>query len=158
MKVERDRVVLFHYELRDEAGGELDSSRGATPIAILHGHGNVLRGLEEALEGRAAGDRFEVTVPPEAGYGPRGEGQVSRVSKKHLRAPRRLAPGMEATLSTERGPRRVTVVKVGVKMVAVDLNHPLAGRVLRFSVEVLEVREAAREEIAHGHAHGPGGH
>ena len=158
MKVERDRVVHFHYAVADEAGEALDSSQGREPIGILYGHGNVVRGLEEALAGRSAGERFEVTVPPEAGYGPRHDGRVHRVSKKHLAGARRLAPGVETTLRTARGLQRVTVVKVGGKMVDVDLNHPLAGRTLRFTVEVVGVREAEHEEIAHGHAHGPDAH
>ncbi len=158
MNVERDRVVRFHYTLREAGGAELESSRGGEPLAVLHGHGSVIPGVEEALAGRAAGDRFSVTVPPERGYGPRVEGRVQRVPKKHVANARRLKPGQEAVVGTRQGPRSVTVVKVGRTVVDVDLNHPLAGRTLEFDIEILEVRAADEEEIAHGHVHGPGGH
>ena len=156
--VERDRVVLFHYDLADAQGQPLESSRGGSPVAIVHGHGNVIVGVERALEGHRAGERLSVTVPPEDGYGPRREDAVQRISKKHIQGPRKLRPGMRVGVQTEHGVRPVTVVKVGSSVVDVDLNHPMAGMTLRFEIEVLEVRAAEPEEIAHGHVHGPGGH
>ena len=106
---------------------------------------------------RAAGDRFEVSVRPEEAYGLRRDGWTQRVSKKYLQGPKRLAPGMQVSLGTERGLRTVTVLKVGSKVADIDLNHPLAGVTLHFDVEIVEVRDADQEEIAHGHVHGPGG-
>lgn len=158
MNVEQDRVVLFHYELSDEAGLALESSRDRDPLAILFGHRNVIPGLEAALEGHTSGDRFRVEVKPEDGYGLRTEGWTQRVSKKHLPNARRLVPGSRTVLRTGSGPRTVTVLKVGSSVVDVDLNHPMAGRTLCFDVEIVDVREAAPEEIAHGHVHGPGAH
>ena len=110
MIIERDRVVRFHYALRDEQGHTIESSRGGEPLAVLQGHGNVLPGVEEGLEGRAAGDCFSVTVPPEKGYGKRVEGRVQRVPKKAMANAKRLKPGASAVLSTREGPRSVTVV------------------------------------------------
>ena len=158
MIVERDRVVRFHYTLSDEDGTPFDSSHAGDPVAVLHGHGNVIAGVEEALAGRAEGDRFQVTVPPEKGYGPRREGRTERVPRKRVRGPRRMQPGDAVIIRTVQGPREVVVVKVGRTVVDVDLNHPLAGRTLLFDVEVVEVREATPQEIDHGHVHGPGGH
>jgi FKBP-type peptidyl-prolyl cis-trans isomerase SlyD len=158
LTVQKDRVVRFHYEIRDQAGSLLESSRDGHPLAVLHGRGNVLRGIEQALEGQAAGGRLQVTLAPEQAYGSRREGQVQRLSKKYFHEPQRLEPGMVAQLSTREGPRPVTVVKVGGKVVDVDLNHPQAGKTLTFDLEVVEVREATAEEIAHRHVHGPGGH
>jgi FKBP-type peptidyl-prolyl cis-trans isomerase SlyD len=152
------RVVRFHYEMRDESGAVVESSRQGDPLAILLGRGVVLPSIEEALTGRVIGDRFEVTLTPERAYGPRREGAHQRVSKKYFRDPARLKAGMVAQLSTEKGTRPVTVLKVGSKIVDVDLNHPQAGRTLTFDLEVMEVRESTPEEIAHGHVHGPGGH
>ena len=154
----KDRVVRFHYEMRDEAGKVLETSRGEEPLAVLQGRGNLMRGIESALEGHVAGDRFEVTLPPEQAYGERQDGRTQRVPKKYFPNASRLKPGMTTQLSTQEGPRPVTVLKVGGKVVDVDLNHPLAGRTLMFDIEVVEVREATPEEIAHRHVHGPGGH
>ncbi len=158
MKVERDKVVLFHYRLRDEAGVEIEDSRGRAPLAILFGHGNIIRGLEQALAGRAAGDRFEVVVPPEQGYGARRADYTQRVPKKYFPASDHLRPGMAVTLATDHGPRTVTVLKVGSSVVDVDLNHPMAGKTLHFAIEITAVRDAEPEELAHGHVHGAGGH
>ena len=157
MNVGRDKVVRFHYVLRDAAGVELESTRDREPHAILYGRRNIISGLERAMAERAAGDRFEVSVRPEEAYGLRRDGWTQRVSKKYLRGPKRLAPGMQVSLGTERGLRTVTVLKVGSKVVDIDLNHPLAGVTLHFDVEIVEVRDADQQEIAHGHVHGPGG-
>ena len=111
--------------------------------------------MEQALTGRAAGDRFSITLEPTEAYGPRRDDAKQRVSKKYFADPKRLRPGLITQLRTEQGERSVMIIKVGVKMVDVDLNHPLAGRTLTFDIEVVDVREATAEEISHGHAHGP---
>lgn len=152
------RVVRFHYRILDVDGNVVESSRTGDPLAILLGYGVVLRSIEEALTGRQSGERFQVTLPPEQAYGQRREGATQRVPKKHFRNPGRLKTGMITQLSTERGTRPVTVLKVGAKVVDVDLNHPQAGKTLTFDLEVMEVRDATPEEIAHRHVHGPGGH
>ncbi|MCP5151168.1 MAG: peptidylprolyl isomerase [Ectothiorhodospiraceae bacterium] len=158
MKAERNHVIRFHYTLHDEAGDEIETSRGGEPMAALLGHENVLPGVEAGLLGREAGEAFTVTVPPEEGYGPRREGWTQRVSKKHFREPKRLRVGSSAVVETSQGPRPVTVIKVGGSVADVDLNHPLAGRTLRFDIEVVDVRAAETEEIAHGHVHHGGHH
>lgn len=160
MKIEKDRVVLFHYivsEVGNDDAAEMESSRDRDPMAILAGHGNVIPGLEKAIEGREAGERFEVDVVAADAYGERREGLGQRVPKKHF-AGQRLEPGMQVVLNTNFGPRAVTIQKVGMSVVDVDLNHPMAGKDLHFDVEIVEVREASPEEIAHGHVHGAGGH
>ena len=157
--VARNCVVGFHYEVYDVDGEQLESSRTGEPVVVLHGHGNVVPGVEEGLAGRAIGERFEITVPPELAYGPRRTDFARRVSKKHLvKAPKRLQPGMQVHLRSEQGVRAVTIIKVGASMIDIDINHPMAGRTLRFDIEITSLREAQPEEIAHGHAHGPGGH
>lgn len=158
MKIEPRTVAIFHYDLADGAGRRIESSRTGRPLAVLHGAGNVIAGVEAALAGREPGARFTVTVPPEQGYGERRDGLVQRVPKKHLRDPQRLRPGDSTVLATRDGQRMVSVLKVGQSVVDVDLNHPMAGRTLVFDIEVLAVREATPEEIEHGHAHEPGGH
>jgi len=157
MKVEDEKVVQFLYELKDEQQTVLESTEGE-PVAYLHGFKNMMAGLENALAGKSVGDKFSVTLSPEEGYGERVEGSVQRVPVKHLQGAKKWKPGMVATVETEQGSRQVTVIKMGKFMVTVDSNHPFAGKTLTFDIEVVDVRDATGEEIAHGHAHGVGGH
>jgi FKBP-type peptidyl-prolyl cis-trans isomerase SlyD len=158
VQVEKNRIVSLNYTLRDEQGKVLDTSSGRAPLTYLHGKGNIIPGLEQALAGRSAGDKLDVTVAPEAGYGPRDERLVQIVARAKFGEVQDLAPGMQVRASGPQGARLVTVVRVDRDFVTVDGNHPLAGRTLHFSLEIAEVRKATHEEIAHGHAHGPGGH
>jgi FKBP-type peptidyl-prolyl cis-trans isomerase SlyD len=158
MSISDNDVVQFHYTLKNESGETLESSRNNEPVVYLHGQGNMIPGLEKAITGKKSGDSFSVTVPPEEAYGPRHEDAVQRISIKHLHGAETWKPGMMAIVETNQGPRQVQIVKVGKFMADVDLNHPLAGKTLNFDVEILEVRAATEEELAHGHVHGPGGH
>jgi FKBP-type peptidyl-prolyl cis-trans isomerase SlyD len=158
MSVQDKKVVDFHYTLTSEAGEELDSSREREPMSYLHGAGNIISGLEKAMADREPGDRFEVTVPPEEAYGTRNDANVQRIPLKRLGKLPRPRPGQVLNLQTQQGPAQVTVLKVGRFNIDVDANHPLAGQVLNFDVEIIAVREASEEELSHGHAHGPGGH
>jgi FKBP-type peptidyl-prolyl cis-trans isomerase SlyD len=156
--IEKNRVVTLEYTLRDEQGAVIDSSSGRGPLSYLHGKGNIVPGLERALAGKSAGDKVEVTVPPEQGYGHRNEGLVQTLPRSRFAGDAALSPGMRVRASGPQGARLVTVVRVERDFVTVDGNHPLAGRVLVFSVEIAEVRKATHEEVSHGHVHGPGGH
>ena len=127
-------------------------------MAYLHGKNAIIAGLEREMQGKQAGDEFEVTVNPEDAYGDRDENAKQRVPIKHLFQKKRLKPGMVVSVNTQDGPREVVIEKVGKFNVDVDTNHPLAGKTLHFKIKIEEVREATAEEIAHGHAHGPGGH
>ncbi len=160
MKAEKDKVVTFHYHLTDETGAKVDSSHErAEPLTILFGHGQIIPGLEQAMAGHGAGDKFDVSVPPEQGYGERREDFTQRVPKKYFRDADHLKPGDATVLSVQGGGyRQVVVLKVGSSVVDVDLNHPMAGKTLKFEVEITDVREATAEEVEHGHVHGEGGH
>ncbi|MBO9491792.1 peptidylprolyl isomerase [Endozoicomonas sp. G2_1] len=158
MKITDNTVVQFHYTLTNQAGEQVESSRDGDPVAYLHGHKNMIVGVEKALADKEQGDSFSVTVTPEEGYGERQEDAVQRVPTKHLQGAKVWKPGMIATVHTEQGQRQVSVVKVGKFMVTVDINHPLAGQTLTFDIDVVNVREATEEEVSHGHAHGVGGH
>jgi FKBP-type peptidyl-prolyl cis-trans isomerase SlyD len=158
MQVARDAVVLIHYTLTNEAGEVLDSSVGGEPLAYLHGGGNIVSGLEEALEGKQAGDKLQVAVPAEKGYGAHDPSMVQQVPKRAFQGVGEVKAGMRFTAQTEAGQRQVVVTRVAGDMVTVDGNHPLAGQPLNFAVEVTEVRSATPEELAHGHVHGAGGH
>jgi len=158
VQIEKNRVVTLNYTLRDEQGTVIDSSSGRAPLAYLHGKGNIIPGLEEALVGKAAGDRLDVTVAPERAYGLRDERLVQIVPRDRFSGVERLATGLQVRADGPQGPRLVTVVRIDRDFVTVDGNHPLAGRTLHFSVEVTDVRKATHEEVTHGHVHGPGGH
>jgi FKBP-type peptidyl-prolyl cis-trans isomerase SlyD len=158
MKIESNRVVRFHYALSDAGGTPIESSEGSEPIAALIGHNNIIPGLEAALLGHEAGAQVTAEVPPEQAYGQPDPGLMQRLPKKYFKDAAKLKPGMQTTLQTRQGPRPVTVRKLGMSVIDVDLNHPLAGRNLRFVVDIVDVREASAEEIAHRHAHGTGGH
>lgn len=156
MKIEKDHVVRLHYTVSEAGGEAIESSREREPLAVLIGHNAIIPGLETALLGREAGERFEVTVTPDQAYGERRPGLVQRLPRKHFKN-QKLVPGMTIVVPTQMGPRPVTVQKVGLSVVDVDLNHPMAGKTLGFEVEILEVREATAEEKEHGHVHGEGG-
>jgi len=158
VNIEKNRVVTLHYTLRDEQGRVIESSSGRAPLAYLHGKGNIIPGLEQALSGKAAGDKLDVTVAPGEGYGPRDERLVQIVPRNRFGGGEGLAEGVQVRVNGPQGPRVVTVVKVERDFVTVDGNHPLAGRTLHFSVEVEDVRKATHEEVSHGHVHGAGGH
>ena len=157
MKIEKDRVVRFHYSVAEVGQPALETSKDREPIAILVGHGNIIPGLEAAMQDKEAGASFGVDVTSTDAYGERREGMTQRVPKKHFgKTP--LIPGTQVILQTNFGPRAVTIQKVGMSVVDVDLNHPMAGKALHFDVEIVEVREATTEELQHGHVHGDGGH
>ncbi|MDP1698495.1 MAG: peptidylprolyl isomerase [Xanthomonadaceae bacterium] len=159
MQIEDNHVVRFHYSVTPVGEPEAtESSFDGEPVAVLIGHGNIIPGLEQALKGRQVDDRFEVTVPAEQAYGERRADMSQRIPKKYFAAAATLRPGQQTQVSTRFGPRAVTVIKVGLTSVDVDLNHPLAGQSLHFDVQVVEVRGATDEEIAHRHVHGEGGH
>lgn len=160
MNAEKNKVVSFHYTVKGEDGEVVDSSheRGEA-LAVLLGHGSIIPGLEKALDGRAAGDTFSVQIAPEEAYGPRNADARQRVPKKYFQGGNKLKAGDVTVLSLKEGGQRiVTVVKVGMTAIDVDLNHPLAGQTLTFDVEVIGVREPEPVELQHGHAHGAGGH
>ena len=159
MQIEADFIVTFFYTLKDEAGVELETNQPEDPQACLIGRRNILAGLEEAMLGKVAGDKLQVTLPPEKAYGKRVEDAQHRVPIKHLiKAPKKILAGQIVYLNTKDGTRNARVIKVGKFNVDVDSNHPFAGQTLSFDLDIVDVRPANRDELAHGHAHGAGGH
>lgn len=152
------RVVSFHYTVRDDGGEVVDSSRGGEPMSVLLGAGNLIEGVDAALGEMAVGESRTIEVPPELGYGLHDETLLQRLPRKHFDRVPNLAAGMQLMANGPKGQQVVTVIKVGMSVVDVDLNHPLAGKALGFDLELTASRDATAEEIAHGHAHGPGGH
>ncbi len=155
--IEKNKVVTFHYSLTAD-NNYSESSRGGDPATYLHGYGGIVRGLEREMRGRKAGDSFSLEVAPEDAFGERNPEIVHRIPRKHLiSAPAKLTPGHVVAVNSKQGRVQGIVQKVGRFNVDVDFNHPMAGQTLKFDVEILAVRDASPEEIAHRHVHGPGG-
>ena len=157
-QIKKDTVVQFHYRIKDLQGNELESNMGQDPVAYLHGHNNMMAGIEKSLLGKQVGDSIEVELPPEETYGEKIKNSEQRVSVKHLQGSKKWHAGMTAVVNTEKGQMEVTIIKMGKFMATVDTNHPLAGQQLNFELSVHDVRDATSDEITHGHAHGVGGH
>ena len=158
MKISQDSIVTIEYTLKNVDGEVLDTTSGDGPIAYLHGHGNLIEGLEEALEGKQAGDQIATVVPPEKGYGSRSDELVEVVPKGNFPQPEELEVGSGVVADTEDGESIFWVLAVDDENVTLDGNHPLADKELHFEVKVVEVREATDEELEHGHVLGEGDH
>jgi FKBP-type peptidyl-prolyl cis-trans isomerase SlyD len=158
MKIAKKSVVSFHFTLKDEHGKVLESSSGGEPLMYMHGTHSIVPGLEEALTGRGVGEKLHVKLPPEKAYGMRDERLVQKIPRSEFPNPEKLKVGMRFQVDSKDAPLLLTITDLNSTEVVVDGNSELAGMTLNFDVEVTEVRAATPEEIAHGHAHGPGGH
>lgn len=156
--IAQDTAVTFHYTLKDDDGNTLDQSQEGQPLAYLHGHSNIIPGLEKQLEGKSAGETLTAVVEPSEAYGEYQEQAVQQVPRENFQGVEDIQPGMQFQSQTADGQvMLVTVTEVSDDMVTVDANHPMAGKRLTFEVEVVEVRAATEDELSHGHVHGVGG-
>jgi FKBP-type peptidyl-prolyl cis-trans isomerase SlyD len=158
MKIVKDLVVSLAYQVRTEDGVLVDESPVSAPLDYLHGRGSLISGLEKALDGRVAGERFDVSVEANDAYGQYDENLVQRVPKDVFVGVDEVQVGMRFLADTDMGPVPVEITEVDGDEVVVDGNHMLAGQNLKFNVEIVAVREATEEELAHGHVHGEHGH
>jgi FKBP-type peptidyl-prolyl cis-trans isomerase SlyD len=158
MQIKENSVVSFHYTLTGKDGQVIDSSEGNQPLTYLHGVGQIVPGLENALLGKQAGDKMDVEVSAEEGYGEHHDFMVQQVPREAFQGVDEIEPGMQFQAQTPQGAMTVTVTAADETTVTVDGNHPLAGQPLFFAVEIVSVRDASEEEITHGHVHGEGGH
>ena len=158
--VRNDDVVSIEYTLTDDQGNVIDSSEGMAPLEYLHGHNNLIPGLEKEIAGMSVGEEKHVTVPPEEAYGPRHENATQIIPKEAFPPDMEVEPGMGLQMrDTQTGQIfEVYVTEIRPEGVVVDFNHPLAGETLHFDVKVVGIRPATPDEIAHGHVHGEGGH
>lgn len=152
------RVVSFHYTLKNSKGEQLESSVGSEPLMYLEGVGQIIPGLEEAIKALKAGDKKTITVKAAEAYGEIEPEMIVEVPKERL--PKKdVEVGDRFHADAGDGHAQVVqVTKVTDTHVTIDGNHPLAGQDLTFEVEIDSTREATQDELAHGHAHGPGGH
>ncbi len=158
MNIAHDSVVSIEYTLTDDHGAVIDSSVGGEPLEYLHGHHNIIPGLEDALLGKAVGEHFTVRIPPEEGYGLREDSMMQIVPRHLFQGVDEIVPGMKFHAEAAHGTTVVTVTAVQGDDIHLDANHELAGQHLNFEVTVKAIRAATADEIAHGHAHGPDGH
>jgi FKBP-type peptidyl-prolyl cis-trans isomerase SlyD len=158
VKIARNRVAVLDYTLTGDDGQIIDESHDGS-FGYLHGAGNIIPGLERALDGREAGETLRVSIEAVDAYGERDLGRIQRVPRNLFPAGVELAAGMRFEARSREGHGSiVTLAGIDGEDVIIDANHPLAGQRLHFEVTVLSVRSARKEEIAHGHVHGPGGH
>lgn len=158
MNIAKDKVVSIDYTLTNDKGDVLDSSSGREPLAFLQGYGNLIPGLEKELEGKAKGDKLVAIIPPEEAYGVRSEEMVQDVPIENFEKPEDIHVGAQFQVQMQEHVHIATVTEVKENIITVDMNHPLADETLHFDVEVMDVREASKEELEHGHVHGEGGH
>ena len=156
MNISDNKVVSFHYTLKNDDGEIIDSSSGHDPLAYIHGQGNIIPGLENALGNKAVGDKLAVVVPPEEGYGLRDADLMQAVALANFQDPSQVAVGVQFQAQVGDHVHIATVTKVDGDVVTIDMNHPLADMVLHFDVEVMGVRDATSEELEHGHVHHDG--
>ena len=158
MVIEADKIATVHYTGTFPEGGVFDSSEGGDPLTFLVGHQQMIAGFEDEMLGAAVGEKREFTLTPERAYGERDDGAVQVVPRKQFPEDMELEVGMTMAAQTEQGPLQFSIAAITVESVTVDFNHEMAGKTLRFAVEVVDIRDAAPEELSHGHVHGPGGH
>ena len=160
MKVTQNKVVYIDYTLKDKDGNMLDTSKGRDPLPFIQGIGNIIPGLEKAVEGKAKGDVFTAVIEPNEAYGEYQKEAVHIVPKSGFKGEgdETLQEGMQVQVETNNGPAIAMVTKIDGEDVTLDLNHPLAGVTLHFEVEVCDIRDASQEELEHGHVHEHGMH
>jgi FKBP-type peptidyl-prolyl cis-trans isomerase SlyD len=159
LRIADGTVVSIHFALTLDDGVEVDTSRDSEPLAYLHGHGNLVPGLEDKLAGAQVGAKLDVDVPPEEGYGVFRPDGLQQIPRSAFPPDFEVAEGMQLATEDESG--KVVpfwIDQIGDDTVTINMNHPLAGQTLHFAVEVLAIRPATHEELEHGHPHGPGGH
>lgn len=157
MTISQDKFVAIHYTLKDTDGNILDTSTNAEPLAYIQGNNMLIPGLEKQLEGKAAGDKFTAVVQPEDAYGTYDERLIANVPKDRFEEGYPIEVGMQFAVTTPAGPTIVKVIEVSENSIKVDGNHALAGKVLNFDIEVIEVRDASDEDKAQFMAGGCGG-
>ncbi|MDF7670628.1 peptidylprolyl isomerase [Orbaceae bacterium ESL0721] len=153
MKIANNSVVSIAYQVRTKDGVLVDEATTAAPLEYLHGRGNLIQGLEDALNDHQVGDKFDVDVEASRAYGDYNDKLVQRVPRDIFVGVDELEVGMRFLADTDQGPVPVEITAIDGDSITIDGNHMLAGQDLNFKVEVIGIREATEEEIAHGHLH-----
>ncbi|MDD1612881.1 MAG: peptidylprolyl isomerase [Methylococcaceae bacterium] len=155
MQVANNMAVSIHYTLTNDEGEVIDSSIGSDALVYLHGKGNIISGLEQALAGKEVGEEFTVRIPAEDAYGEFMPERVQVIPRSMFEGIDHLEVGMQFHADVSSGPGIVAIVDIDGDDITIDGNHPLAGMPLTFDVEIVDIRPATHEELEHGHIHGP---
>ncbi len=158
MQIEKTKVVSIDCTLKNDDGQIHDTSEDREPLNFIHSNGQLIPGLEEALAGKVKDNKFNVSIPPEKGYGKRSDQMIHTVDRSNFEKDVEIKTGMQFQAQIDQGVQLLTVVKVENDKVTLEGNHPLLDQTLHFNVDVKDVREASPEELEHGHVHGPGWH
>lgn len=158
MSIVADSVVTMHYDLKNDAGELIESTKNHQPISFLTGHQQILPKLEEKIMASNVGDKFEITLEPKDAYGEFLPDYVKEVSRSDFPPDTQIEPGMDFVATIDNQEMIFFVKEVNGDKVTIDFNHPLAGKTLVFNIEIVDARPATPEELSHGHVHGPGGH
>ena len=158
MQITNNTAVSIHYTLTTDTGEEIDSTIGGEPLVYLHGRGNIITGLEKALDNKTVGEKFNVRIEPTEAYGEFSEDKIQVVSREMFDGIDNIEVGMQFHAAVNSGSDIITVTKIEGDNITIDGNHPLAGQALTFVIDVVGVRLATKEEISHGHIHGAGCH
>jgi len=150
----KNKVVALEYTLKDDSGKLIDSTGEGEPLQYIHGTGDMLPGLEKALDGKDSGDTIRVTLPPADAYGHCDEDLVIKVERSQFEHPDQLEIGTRIHLLTPEGSYDAAIKAVDGDEVTLDANHPLAGVTLEFEVKIFEVRDASSEELESGRVAG----
>lgn len=156
MKAAVNTVVTVHYTLTDDAGYVVDRSAEGTPLSYLHGHGNIIPGLEKELDGKETGHKSKLSIPASEAYGEKNPDLIFDAPREQFPPDMKFEVGTKVYADGPNGPVTLTVVKLTEKGAVLDANHPLAGQTLKFDIELIDVRAASDEELNHGHSHAPG--
>lgn len=156
MKITNNLAVSIHFGVAEVDGNSLDSTENGAPLEFIQGAGYLVPGLEAELEGKEVGDKFDVTLEAKDAYGEFQEELVQQVPRDLFEGVDTIEVGMSFQADTDQGPRTVEVTEVTDEMVSIDANHPLAGMALQFVGEIVAIRAATEEELAHGHIHSGG--
>lgn len=156
MNITADKVITINYVLKDEEGKLIDKSEDAS-FAYLHGHSNIIPGLESALDNKTKGDSLKLVLEPKDAYGEYNP-EITQVIKREAFGDAELEVGMQFHAEGEGGhPVLITISEINGDDITIDGNPPLAGVTLHYEVEVMEIRDATAEELSHGHVHAEGG-
>jgi FKBP-type peptidyl-prolyl cis-trans isomerase SlyD len=156
MQIANNTAVSIHYTLTNDQGEELDSTSGSEPLVYLHGRGNIIKGLEQALSRRSIGDKFNIRIVPADAYGEYNPDWVQIVSKTLFDGIDPIEVGMQFHTAPGEDAGIITVIKIDGDDITIDGNHPMAGQALNFDIEIVDVRMATKDELSHGHVHGAG--
>lgn len=157
MVITKDKFAAFNYTLKDSEGNQIDSSFGLEPLGYVHGRGYLIPGLEAQLEGKSKGDKFSCVIQPKDAYGERDERLVAKVTRDRFETDEKIELGMQFQVQTPAGPTIVTVVDINDDFITIDGNHEMAGKILNFDIEIVEVRDTTPEEIEQLEARSCGG-